>query len=313
MKAVIYDRFGPADVFRFADVSPPVPAKGQVLVTVRASTVNVIDSRVRAGLMGPLVNKKFPKMPGADVAGVVAGVGPGVTTFRIGDEVFGAADPFKGGAFAESVAIPQGQLAPKPAGLSYEQAACLPVAGIAALTSLRDLGRVKAGDAVLIHGASGAVGLFAVQIAKRFGARVTAVTGTSGVAAVRGFGADVVIDYRTQDGGTFAEPFDVIVNASGKLPFALGKRFLKPGGRLIEPSPSIPVVIGTILANPFRGRKHFPLMAAFRRVDLETLAAMVAENTLRPTIAKIYALAEFRAAFADMEKGGTVGKVVVTL
>ncbi len=226
MKAVIYDRFGPADVFRLADVTPPVPAKGRVLVTVRATTVNVIDSRVRDGLMGPLVNKKFPKTPGADVAGVVAAVGPGVTAFEVGDEVFGAADPFKGGAFAESVAIPQGQLAPKPAGLSFEQAACLPVAGIAALTSLRDLGRVKSGDAVLIHGASGSVGLFAVQIAKQFGAKVTAVTGPGGLAAVRGFGADVVIDYRTQAGATFAGPFDVIVNASGKLPFPLGRQLL---------------------------------------------------------------------------------------
>lgn len=313
MKAVIYDQFGPTDVFRLAEVSPPVPARGQVLVSVRATTVNVIDSRVRSGLMGPLVNKKFPKTPGADVAGVVAAVGPGATAFKVGDDVFGAADPFKGGAFAESLAIPQNQLAPKPNGLSFEQAACLPVAGIAALTSVRNLGRVKAGDEVLIHGASGAVGLFAVQIAKKFGAKVTAVTGTGGLSAVHEFGADVIIDYRAKDGATFAGPFDVIVNASGKLPFPIGKRFLRPGGRLIEPSPSIPVVIGTMLANPLSSKKHLPLMAAFRRVDLETLASMVAENKLRTTVASTYPLAEFRAAFNQMEKGGTVGKVVVTM
>lgn len=313
MKAVIYDQFGPIDVCRLADISPPVPAEKQVLVSVRATTVNVIDSRIRSGLMGPLVNKRFPKTPGADVAGVVAAVGPGVTAFKVGDEVFGAADPFKGGAFAESIAIPQSQLARKPDGMSFEQATCLPVAGIAALTSLRNLGRVIAGDEVLIHGASGAVGLFAVQIAKKFRAKVTAVMGTSGLAAVRDFGADVVIDYRSKDGATFAGPFDVIVNASGKLPFPLGRRFLKPGGRLIEPSPSIPIVIGTMLANPFRSKKHLPLMAAIRRVDLETLASMAAENTLRATVASTYPLADFRAAFNQMEKGGTVGKVVVTM
>lgn len=313
MKAVVYDRFGPADVCRLADISLPVPAKGQVLVSVRATTVNVIDSRVRNGLMGPLVSKRFPKTPGADVAGVVAAVGPGVTEFKAGDEVFGAADPFKGGAFAESVALPEGQLALKPAGLSFEQAACLPVAGIAALTALRNLGRITTGDAVLVHGASGAVGLFAVQIAKTLGARVTAVTGTGGVAAVRGFGADVVIDYRTQDVTAFAEPFDVILNASGKLPFSLGRRFLKPGGRLVEASPSIRLVIGSKLANPFRGKKHLPLLTFPRRTDLDALAAMTVDHTLRPTVAKAYSLAEFRSAFADMERGGVVGKIAVTV
>lgn len=313
MKAVIYDQFGPIDVFRLADLTPPLPAKGQVLVSVRATTVNVIDSRIRNGLMVPLVSKRFPKTPGADVAGVVAAVGLGATAFKVGDEVFGAADPFKGGAFAESIVIPESQLSRMPYGLSFEQAACLPVAGIAALTSLRNLGKVKAKDEVLIHGASGAVGLFAVQIAKKFGAMVTAVTGTGGLATVRSFGADVIMDYRAKDGGTFAGPFDVIVNASGKLPFALGRRFLKPSGRLIEPSPSIPIVIGSTLANPFRGQKHLPLMAAIQRVDLETLARMVAENTLRTTVSSTYPLTEFRAAFNQMEKGGTVGKVVVTM
>lgn len=313
MKVISYDHFGPADAMSLAERPDPVAGKGQVVVAVHATSVNVIDSRVRDGRMGPLVSKTFPKTPGADVAGVVLAVGPGVTDFKVADEVFGAADPFKGGAFAERVVLPVGQLALKPPGITFEQAASLPIAGLAALDTIRKLGQVKAGDEVLIHGASGGVGLFAIQLAKQAGATVTAVTGTGGVTAVRGFRADTVIDYRTQDASAFSHSFDVILNASGKLPYGIGKRFLKPGGRLIEPSPTIPLVIGTKLMNPFRSRKHLPLLAFPRRADLETLALLASQGTLQTTISATYSLIDFRSAFSAMEKGGTVGKVVVLI
>ena len=314
MKAITYDKFGTLDVLRLSELATPSPAQGQVLVAVHASSVNVIDNRVRSGVMGPMVNKNFPKVPGADVAGVVKTVGPGVTGFKVGDAIFGAVDPFKGGAFAEFAAVPVSQIALKPANLSYEEAGALPIAGVAALTSMRDLGQVKPDSRVLVHGGSGAVGLFAIQIAKRLGAHVTAIAGTAGIAAMEKAGADIVIDYRQEGAATaLTGPYDVILNASGAFPYATARRLLAPAGRFIEPSPTIPLVIGSKLANLFRRQKHLALMASPSRADLELLARWVAEGTLKPTIAMTFSLSKARDALAAMEKGGVVGKVIVTI
>lgn len=312
MKALLYNRFGGLDVLRFAEVPEPKAKPGQALVAMRASSVNVIDNRVRSGRMGVLAGRKFPKIPGADIAGVVRAVGAGVTDIKAGDAVFGATDVFKGGAFAETVAAPAKQLATKPESLPFEHAAALPIAGVAALVSMRDLGKVEAGTKVLVHGGSGAVGLFAIQIAKRLGGHVTAVAGTSGGAAMKAAGADVVIDYRKRDATRFATAFDVILNASGALPFAKAKAALSPRGVLVEPSPTIPLVIGSKLANLFRRRKHQALMVAPRRADLELLARWVGDGTLRPLVARAYPLSEADKALAAMEQGGVIGKVVVT-
>lgn len=313
MKAVTYDRFGSLDELQLTERPDPVARTGEIVVSVRAASINVIDSRVRNGMMGPLVNGKFPKTPGADFAGIVAAVGPGVVGLKVDDEVFGATNPMVGGAFAESVAVDAEMVAPKPASLSFEEAAALPIAGLAALYSLRELGRTTAGQDVLIHGASGGVGLFAIQIAKHLGARVTAVTGTGAIAIVRGFGADEIIDYKAGGGSSFTRRFDVIINASGKLPFARGRSLLKGHGRLIEPSPSIPVFIGSKLANPFRRKQHLVLQTIARRAPLEYLGSLVSTGKLRPTIAQVVPLREVRQAFADVEKGGTVGKVILLI
>jgi NADPH:quinone reductase-like Zn-dependent oxidoreductase len=311
MKAIAYNAFGTLDVIHQAELPVPALESGHVLVKVQASSVNVIDNRIRAGKMGLLVDKKFPKIPGADLAGIVTAVGADVTNFKIGDTVFGAVNPFKGGAFAEVARVPAKQLAVKPASLPMEEAASLPVAGVAALTALRDLGKVKSGDKVLIHGGSGAVGLYAIQIAKRFGAHVTAVAGTSGIEAMKAAGADIVIDYRRQDGGRFDGKFNTILNASGALPFAKAKAFLEPRGVLVEPSPTIPLVIGSKLANLFRGRQHLPLMAIPNRADLDLLARWAADGSLRTAIAQTYPLSEAHDALGAMEQGGVVGKVVI--
>jgi NADPH:quinone reductase-like Zn-dependent oxidoreductase len=170
MKALSYDRFGAVDVLHIIDADPPALTPGHVMVAVRAASINVIDSRIRKGMMGPpLVNRRFPKVPGADLAAIVTAVAPDVAGFAVGDAVFGAVNPFPGRTMAETVAVPAKYLAPKPPSFSFEDAAALPIAGIAALMALRDLGRIKAGDEVLIHGASGAVGLYAIQIARSLG------------------------------------------------------------------------------------------------------------------------------------------------
>jgi NADPH:quinone reductase-like Zn-dependent oxidoreductase len=311
MNAITYSRFGLPEVLKLENLPEPVLGNGSVLVEVRASSVNVIDSRSRNGAMSPFVNKKFPKIPGADVAGVVQAVGAGVKRFRVGDTVFGATNPFKGGAFAERVALLEESLAHMPRSLGFSEAAALPIAGLAALKALRDLGRVGIGDNVLIHGSSGAVGLFAVQLAKYFGARVTTVSGTAGAGASRVLGADVALDYKA---GPFAltENFDVIVDFSGAYPFLEASRHLKRNGRFIESSPTIPMFLLSMVANIFRNKKHLMLTTAANSEGLEFLASLVDSGKLKTTIAASYPLSEAKQAFIQHERGGTVGKIVVT-
>ncbi|HQT63860.1 MAG TPA: NAD(P)-dependent alcohol dehydrogenase [Acidocella sp.] len=311
MKAFSYDQFGGAGVLHAANLPEPVAGTSDVVVAIEARSINLIDIRVRSGMMGPLVNKRFPKVPGADFAGTITAIGANVKHLQVGERVFGAADPFKGGAFAELVAVPESQVIKLPSELSVSDAVTLPIAGLAALQSLRDLGGVTSGQSVLIHGATGPVGLFAVQIAKYKGAYVTAVGG-AGLETARLLGADVLIDYRSgktvqKNGG-----FDVILNASGKMPYSRGKIFLKQAGRLIEPSPTIAVFIGSKLGNLFRRRKHLALATQVRHSDLEYLARLVSERAVKPVIAATFAFSETLAAFAMVEGGGVIGKVVVT-
>ena len=311
MRAIRFDQFGPASVFRAGEMPEPAAAEPQLVVDIEARSINLIDIKVRSGAMGPLVNKKFPKVPGADFAGTIVAAGSKAGDFRIGDRVFGATDPFKGGAFAERVAVPASQVARWPSTLTAQDAAALPIAGLAALQSLRDLGHVEPGQSVLIHGATGPVGLFAIQLAKIMGAHVTAVAG-AGLDTARQLGADVLIDYRKPNGLSADRRYDVILNASGKLPFADGRHYLGAAGRLIEPSPTIPVFIGSKIANLFRRRKHQVLAAQVRSDDLAYLAGLAGEGLLKPVIAAVYPFSESLPALARVEQGGVIGKIVVT-
>lgn len=310
MKALIYHQFGTAEVLHIEETPEPKLPENGVLVSLRATTVNVIDYRSRNGVLWPFVNKKFPKIPGVDVAGVVIAVGRKAKRFKIGDAVFGSTNPFQGGAFAEVVAVPESALAAKPEALSFNQAATLPIAGLAALQALRDLGQIKRNDTVLIYGSSGATGLYAIQLAKYFGAQVTAVSGTQGLAPSQAMGADVVLDYKAGP-VVFNRRFDIILDLSSKFPFAQARQHLKPRGRFVETSPNIPKFIGSLLANPWRAQKNLMLQAASRPEDLELLASLVVNGNLQVTIAKVYPLIAAQQAFVDMEKGGTIGKIVV--
>jgi len=310
MKALTYHEFGTAEVLHIENVpEPKVPDDG-VLVSLRATTVNVIDYRSRNGMLWPFVNKKFPKIPGVDIAGVVIVVGRDAKRFQVGDAVFGGTDPFKGGALAEVVAMPEVVLAAKPETLGFHEAATLPITGLAALQGLRDLGKVKPDDAVLIYGSSGAMGLYAIQLAKQFGAHITTVSGTQGVSVSKSMGADITLDYKAGP-VVFDRNFDIILDLSSKFPFAQARPHLKPRGRFVEPSPTIPKFLGSKLLNPFRSQKHLMLQTELRPDDLAFLASLVVDGKLQVTIAKVYPLTEAKQAFVDMEKGGTVGKIVV--
>ena len=312
MKAITYHQFGSAEVLALEEVAAPMVPDDGVVVTMRATSVNVIDSRSRNGLMSPFVNKKFPKIPGADVAGVVSAIGAHAKRFKVGDKVFGATNAFKGGAMAEQVALRENQLAPLPPSLTFEQAAALPITGLAALLALRGLGKTKSGDEVLIYGSSGAAGLYAIQLAKHYGAHVTTVSGTAGAKVSQDTGADVALDYKAGP-VKFSGKFDVIVDFSSQFPFQRARPHLQPAGRFIESSPTIPKFLGSLIANVFRAQKHLMLTATARTSELEFLSSLVEAGKLQVTIAKTYPLAAAKQAFRDQEKGGTVGKIIVNI
>lgn len=311
MRAVSYDRFGGPEVLGFTERPAPVAKDREIVVRVEARSINLIDIRVRSGMLGPLVSKRFPKVPGADFAGTIVAAGAAVSGLRVGDRVFGAANPFQGGSFAEALAVPAAQVAPLPPGLEAGTAAVLPIAGLAALQTIRDLGRLLPGQKLLLHGATGPVGLYALQLAKALGAHVTAVGG-AGLETARALGADALIDYRSGAAVPPMARFDVILNASGKLPFGKARALLAPAGRLIEPTPTIPLFIGSKIGNLFRQQKHLALATQPRTADLAHLAALVVEGRLKLVIAATFAFEDALKAFALVERGGVVGKVLVT-
>ena len=310
MKALTYRQFGGAELLQIEDAPKPVPPDDGVVVSMKASSLNVIDIRSLKGLMAPFVNGKFPKIPGTDVAGIVIATGSRARKFKVGDRVFGATNAFKGGAFAEFVAVPESALTVIPESLPVEEAAALPTTGLAALYALRDLGRAKPGDRILIYGSSGAAGLFAIQIAKSLGAEVSTVSGTSGAATSKAMGANEAIDYKSGP-VEFRGKFDVIVDFSSNFPFAVARNHLTVEGRFIEASPSIPKFIGSLLANPFRRQKHLMLQTVARTADLDYLVSLVQRGQLKVTIAKRFPLYEARQAFIDHDRGGVVGKIAI--
>lgn len=326
MKAIVQDRYGPADVLRLGDVEPPVAAAGEVLVRVHAASVNARDwhvmrgdpylARLAFGLSAPKV-----RVRGTDFAGVVEAVGAGVTRFRPGDEVFGESDA----AFAEYVRVSEtGALEAKPANLTLEQAAALPLAANTALMGLRDAAGLRAGQHVLINGASGGVGTFAVQLAKAFGARVTAVCSTRNLDLVRSLGADRVIDYTKEDFARAGEArYDVVFDLVGNRSLADCRRVLAPGGTVVLSGGG--VFEGGSLFGPMglltRGRlvsrfvRHrvLVLTAVPSRENLATLRELAESGALTPVIDRTFPFGEAVQAVRYLEVDHARAKVVITV
>lgn len=328
MKAAVYHRYGaPEEVVGIEEVAAPVPGPGEMLVEIRAAAVNPMDSHYIGGrpaiarLAFGLTKPKRTR-PGADFAGVVVGVGEGVTRFKPGDAVFGAAR----GAFAEMACAPERAVALKPDALSFEQAAALPVAGLTALQALRDYGRLAAGQRVLITGAAGGIGSFAVQIAKAEGAEVTAMCSARGLDLVRTLGADRVIDREQEDFTRSGERWDVILDLVQDRSFGASRRVLTPDGVLV-PAGMLAggaarggwmlrwagrLLIG-LLQSRFGRQKLRMVMAKLNADDLATLAGLVAAGKVTPVIDRRYSLADTAAAIAYVKAGRAHGKVIVTM
>jgi NADPH:quinone reductase-like Zn-dependent oxidoreductase len=312
MKTVTYSRFGSPDVLTLSDVAPPSPRGGHLVVRVLAVSINPLDGKLRRGDARLLSGTKFPKTPGLDFAGVVEQVGQGVTGFQVGDDVFGGLGSFKAGYLSERISVPARVVAKMPKSLDHVGAAALAVVGLAAQTAV-DAARVKAGDHVLINGASGGLGPYAIQLAKRAGAHVTAVSGTDGVALARELGADSVVDYRREAITASGRTFDAVLELSARLPFSAARVLLKPSGVYVDFEPGPAKLASAALQNPFRSRQHRFVITRSSTAALEALGRHVDAGALRPGPTRVFEFSDYRRAFEQAEKGGSVGKVVVRL
>jgi NADPH:quinone reductase-like Zn-dependent oxidoreductase len=321
MRAVVQDRYGSSEVLRLARVARPVLGDDQVLLHVNAAGLDRGTEHLMTGK--PYVARLFvglrkPKnpIPGRDAAGTVAAVGSSVSRFAIGDEVYGVAP----GSFAEYAVAPEDKLARKPENLSFAHAAAIPVSAGTALQALVDAGRVQAGQSVLVVGASGGVGTYAVQLAKAFGAEVTGVSSTAKVDLVKSLGADHVIDYTREDFADGTRRYDLVLDIGGSTPVRRLRRALRPRGTLVfvggENSGNLTGLgrqLRGALVSPFLRQRLVLLMAKERATDLERLSGLIEDGKLVPSVDRSYPLEEAADAMRLLEEGRVRGKVVITV
>jgi NADPH:quinone reductase-like Zn-dependent oxidoreductase len=324
MKAIVHTAYGPPDELQLREVEKPVPKEDEVLIRIHATTVTSSDCNVRNltfaptwsllpmrmqfGLRKPKINRL-----GIDLAGEIEAVGKEVTRFKTGDPVFGRPDPALG-AHAEYICIPDdGVLTIKPANITWEEAACLPLAGNTALYYIRDLGKIQAGQKVLIKGASGGIGTFAVQLGKYYGADVTGVCSTTNVEMVKSLGADRVIDYTREDFAKSGETYDVILDVVGKISFSRCKDSLEKGGVYLATLPTIAIVLQTLWTGMLGGKKVKFGDAVGKVENLVFLRELAEAGKLKAVIDRRYPLEQTAEAFRYAETGHKEGNVVITV
>lgn len=321
MKAMIYTQYGSPDVVRPANVPKPTPKAGEVLVKIHAAGVNSADVHLLRAepflvrFMGYGLLKPKRTILGSDIAGVVEAVGSGVTTLRPGDSVYGDLSNHGLGGFAEYVAVTEAALAPMPAGLSFEEAAAIPLAGVTALQAVRDHAKVKVGDRVAINGAAGGVGTFAVQIAIALGAEVTAIASAGKLDMLRGLGAAHVVDYAREDFTTRAGQYDVVLGVNGYRPLAHYLRALKPGGKYLMVGGTNDQFIDAMLRAPLTakrgGRRVSIVIAKSTPGDLRALTALIERGAVKPVIEQCQPLAALADMLRYIDAGHARGKQVV--
>jgi NADPH:quinone reductase-like Zn-dependent oxidoreductase len=323
MKAIIQQKYGPPDVLELQDIQKPVPKENEVLVKIHAAALNAADWHLMRGtpflmrlMFGGITKPKF-KILGADMAGIVEAVGSKITQFKPGDEVFGDISVSGWGAFAEYASVHEKALVIKPVGLTFEATAAVPLASGTALQALRDAGKIQAGHKVLINGASGGVGTFAVQIAKSYGTEVTAVCSTGNMEQARSLGADRVIDYKKEDITLGENRFDLILDCAAFRSISDYKRILNPGGYY--------VLVGGTTANAMKlmfmgslisgtgSRKFLSMMAKPNSKDLGIIKELIEKGLIKPVIDRKYPLKELPDAMRYLEEGHAKGKIVITM
>ena len=322
MKAIVHTKYGPPDELQLLEVEKPVPGDNEVLIKMHASTVTTTDCNARnftfvpqsfmlfARIMFGLKNPRI-KILGIDLAGVIEAIGKDVKLFKAGDHVFGSPGT-KFGGHAEFVCVPEnGALAIKPADLSWEKAAAISLAGNTALFFIRDLAKIQPGQTILIHGASGAIGTYAVQLAKYYGAVVTGVCSGINAALVKSLGADKVIDYTIEDFTKSDEKYDFVFGVVGKTTFAQCKGLLKPNGIYLENMMEVKDFLKVLWTSIVGGKKIKGGVSAERAENLNFFVELIESGKLKPVIDKVYPLARTAEAFHYVEQGHKKGNVVI--
>ncbi len=321
MKAVVYTKYGPPDVLELREVEKPVPRDDQVLVKVCAASVNSWDwdwltgkPRIYRLLSG--ITKPRLAILGTDVAGKIEAVGKNVSRFKPGDEVFGDLSGGNWGAFAEYVSARENALALKPRGMTYQEAAAVPQAGVMALQCIRDKGKVKPGQKVLINGAGGGVGTFSVQLAKLHGAEVTAVDSTGKLDMLRSIGADHVIDYKKEDFTKNSQYYDLIVDVVANRSIFKYRRALNPGGIFVMVGGTPKAILQIILLGPLvskLGDKKLRMLVHKPNKDLAHLGELIQSGKIKPVIDRLYPLNETPEGLRRIGKGQVLGKTIITM
>jgi len=332
MKAFVLERYGKQRALRLADLPRPELRADEVLVEVHAAGVNLLDAKIRNGEFKPILPYRLPLVLGHDVAGVVVEVGPQVSQFKIGDEVYARADDFRIGSFAEFVPVKESSVAPKPAGLSMVEAASIPLVGLTAWQALVERGGLQRGQKVFIQAGSGGVGTFAIQLAKHLGASVATTAGAASAQAMHKLGADLAIDYRTQDFEALLRGYDLVLHSQDGKALEKSLRVLRPGGKLISisgpPDPAfakgskatgiVRLLLRLISAGVRRRAKGLGVDYSFlfMRADggqLREITRLIETGTIRPVIDKVFPFDATNEALAYVESGRAKGKVVIQL
>ncbi|MFE9426977.1 NADP-dependent oxidoreductase [Kitasatospora sp. NPDC006697] len=308
MKRIQYHRYGGPEVLRLEDFQPRRPGPGEVLVRVQAAAANPMDWKIRSGELKIMTGRRFPRGLGHDFAGVVAAVGEGVSRLGVGDEVLGGASMKAAGAFAEMVVAEEAAVVPKPPGLSWAEAAAVPIVGITAFQAMVGMSKVRSGQAVFIHGCLGGVGRAAAQLARANGAAVSGSCRDTAAHAARELGIDPVVGFDF-DATSLARRFDVVFDTAGTLPIGTAKAMLRPGGRIIDINPTPAKFVRATLPGPFR-----LLIGKAVTADLDAVAQAAGAGVLRLPIARTVPLDGAIAALTELERHRTPkgGKLVIT-
>ncbi|TLU96989.1 NAD(P)-dependent alcohol dehydrogenase [Dyadobacter luticola] len=311
MKAIEYQKFGNADALQMVELPKPVIKSGDVLINVKAFSINPMDWKIRKGEMKLMSGSNFPKYTGADFGGVIEETGSAVTGFKKGDEVFGVVkNMMKEGASAEYISVAASHIWKKPSDIGFAQAASLPVIGTAALTAIEKMGRIDSGTNILVNGATGGFGMILLQFLKQKGARVTAVTNSNGIAFAKTWGANTVIDYRKEEVLSREETYDIVIDLSGKMGYANAKQIMKAQSKFLNPTPRPIDIPLSLIRNLFTGKKHVIVLASPSKKYADALLDSV-KHGLDVEIHKVFPFHKFKEAYRYAEQGGYTGKIVI--
>jgi len=312
MKKIIYKQFGNADVLQMAEFANPLVTETTILIKVKAVSINPLDWKIMNGEMKLMAGSKFPRGTGIDFSGIIEEVGNSIEKYKKGDEVFGLLDVFKGAALSEYILVNERDISLKPRGISFEEAAAAPVVGSAALQIINTLVDIHNGSEVLINGASGGIGMFAIQIAKMKGAMVTAVVSNSALRAVKDWGATYAVDYQAVDVLKENKHYDVVIDLSNQMSFSAAKRIMKASSVYVHTAPGPKEIISSFFVNLISGKKFKVLMLKPAPAYLTELTTYI-EQGLAIAISNTYPLTSFREAYMEVKHGHIIGKAVIVV